>query len=164
MRLLDPKSDRSNRSIDLPAVALAALKEHTLRQREAKEWAGTGWVGNDWNLVFTSSTGKPLDERNVLRVFQDRILKRATLPKMRIHDLRHSAAAILIAQGVGARAIAEILGHSSVSFTLEVYGHLLKEARREAADKMDAALAPSTVVAPSMAPSGPKSARIAKVN
>jgi integrase len=72
---------------------------------------------------------------------------------MRIHDLRHSAVAILLAQGVNVRTISEILGHSSVAFTLQVYGHLLVETRREAADKMDAALAPSELVAPPLAPS-----------
>jgi hypothetical protein len=61
---------------------------------------------------------------------------------MRIHDLRHSAVAILIAQGVIIKAISELLGHSSVAFTLQVYGHLIKETKRETADKMDAPLSP----------------------
>ena len=61
---------------------------------------------------------------------------------MRLHNLRHSAVAILIAQGVNIKAISKLLGHSSVAFTLQVYGHLLEETKRETADKMDAALAP----------------------
>ena len=61
---------------------------------------------------------------------------------MRIHDLRYSAAAILIAQGLRAKAIQELLGHSTVSFTLSVYGHLMDEAKQETADVMDTALAP----------------------
>jgi len=138
--------------INLPAVTIAALSEHAERQRQAKEWAGTGWKGNLWNLIFTSSIGTPLDERNVLRIFQDKILKRAGLPKMRIHDLRHSAAAILIAQGVDARSISELLGHSSVAFTLQTYGHLLESTKRETAEKMNSALAPENPVAPSLAP------------
>ena len=88
--------------------------------------AGTGWKGNLWNLIFTSSIGTPLDERNVWRVFETycasfrrKILKRAGLPKMCVHDLSHSAAAILIKQGVDARSIGELLGHSSVAFTLQ---------------------------------------------
>ena len=72
---------------------------------------------------------------------------------MRIHDLRHSAVAILIAQGVSSRAISELLGHSSVAFTLQVYGHLFNETRRETADKMNDALALPAQVAPSVAPS-----------
>jgi integrase len=67
---------------------------------------------------------------------------------MRIHDLRHSAVAILIAQGVNIKAISELLGHSSVAFTLQVYGHLLEETKRETADKMNFALSPvATTVA-----------------
>jgi integrase len=89
--------------------------------------------------VFTTKHGTPLDERGVLRQFQN-VLAPAALPKMRIHDLRHSAVAILIAQGVNIKAISELLGHSSVAFTLQVYGHLLEGAKKEVADKMDAAL------------------------
>jgi len=156
MVLLDVKTEDSNRTIELPAVTIAALGQHQVRQQHAREWAGSGWKGNDWNLVFTTGKGTPLDERGVLRRFQDRILKKAGVPKMRIHDLRHSAVAILLAQGVNARAISELLGHSSVAFTLQVYGHLMEETRRETANKMDAALAPSqpeeNPVAPSLAP------------
>ena len=61
---------------------------------------------------------------------------------MRIHDLRHSAVAILIAQGVDPRPISELLGHSSVGFTLQIYGHLMDETKRETANRMDLALAP----------------------
>ena len=65
-------------------------------------------------------------KRGVLRSFQERILPKAGVPKMRIHDLRHSAVAILMAQGVDARSITELLGHSSVAFTLQIYGHLME--------------------------------------
>ena len=124
----------------LPAVAISALRHHEALQNEERTWAGTKWR-NDWNLVFTSPRGMPLDERGVLRHFQN-LLAVAGLPKMRIHDLRHSAVAILIAQGVNIKAISELLGHSSVAFTLQVYGHLLEETKRETAIKMDAALGP----------------------
>ena len=85
--------------------------------------------------------GHSLDERSVLRRFQ-KILAAADLPRMRIHDLRHRAVAILIAQGVNIKAISELLGHSSVAFTLQVYGHLMEETKKETAMKMDAALIP----------------------
>jgi integrase len=160
MTLLEPKTEGSHRRIDLPAVTIAALREHQIRQQHAREWAASGWKGNRWDLVFTTSVGTPLDERAVLRRFQDRILKKAHVPKMRIHDLRHSAVAILMAQGVDARSISELLGHSSVAFTLQVYGHLMEETKRETANKMDAALAPQkpevSPVAPFLAPSGQK--------
>lgn len=141
VQLVEPKGGYSNRVVTLPAVAISALRYRQAHQEQERQWAGTRWRGNDWNLVFTTTLGTPLDERGVLRRFQ-KILTLAGLPKMRIHDLRHSAVAILIAQGVNIKAISELLGHSSVAFTLQVYGHLLEETKRETAIKMDAALAP----------------------
>ena len=92
-------------------------------------------------MVFTSTIGTPLFPRNVQREFKG-ILRAGELPDLRIHDLRHSAAAILIAQGVSAKAISDLLGHSAASFTLQVYGHLMEETKREVAAKMDAVLNP----------------------
>jgi integrase len=142
MTLMEPKTEGSQRRIDMPAVTIAALRAHRIKQGHSEEWAGSGWKGNPWNLVFTTSIGTPLDERGVLRRFQERILPKAGVPKMRIHDLRHSAVAILMAQGVDARSITELLGHSSVAFTLQVYGHLMEETKRETATRMDDALNP----------------------
>jgi integrase len=133
-----------------PAVTISALRHRQAQQDEECQWAGSSWQ-NDWNLIFTTQDGKPLDERNVLRRFQEKILPIAGIPKMRLHDLRHSAVAILIAQGVNIKAISELLGHGSVAFTLQVYGHLLEETKREAADKMDTALTPVSPVATSAA-------------
>jgi integrase len=140
LQLVDTKGGYSDRVVTLPAVAIAALRYHEAAQQNEMAWAGTRWR-NEWNLIFTTKMGTPLDERNVLRRFQ-KILALAGLPKMRIHDLRHSAVAILIAQGVNIKAISELLGHSSVAFTLQVYGHLLEETKRETATKMDNALSP----------------------
>ncbi len=141
MVLVEPKTDGSRRTISLPAVAIAALTHHRESQRDDALLAGSRWSGEDWNLVFPSSLGTPLDARNVLRRFQ-KMLEVAGLPKMRIHDLRHSAASILIAQGVSSKAISELLGHSAVAFTLQVYGHLMEDTRREVASRMDDALSP----------------------
>jgi integrase len=79
-------------------------------------------------------------------------LAAADLPDLRLHDLRYSAAAILIAQGVSAKAISELLGHSAASFTLQVYGHLMEETKRETASKMDAALNPVATQVATKAP------------
>jgi integrase len=146
LQLVEPKGGYSNRVVTLPAVAVAAIRHHQAKQETDRVWSGSRW-NNPWDLVFTSRNGRPLDERGVLREFQD-VLTLAGLPKMRLHDLRHSAVAILIAQGVNIKAISELLGHSSVAFTLQVYGHLLEETRKETADRMDAALSPvATTVA-----------------
>ena len=141
LQLVEPKGGYSRRVVTLPAVAVAALRRHLATQEEEKAIAGTRWKGNPWNLVFTSKIGTPLDERKVLARFQS-LLAAAGLPQLRLHDLRHSAVAILIAQGVHPKAISELLGHSSVAFTMQVYGHLMEETKRETADKMDEALNP----------------------
>jgi len=147
LQLVEPKGGYSRRVVRLPVVAVAALRRHQVRQTEEKAIAGARWKGNSWNLVFTSRVGTPLDESKVLIRFQA-LLAAADLPRLRLHDLRHSAVAILIAQGVHPKAISELLGHSSVAFTLQVYGHLMEETKQETADKMDEALSPvATTVA-----------------
>ena len=141
VQLVEPKSATSRRTVTLPAFAISALQHHKAKQQSEIQWAGSGWKGNDWGLVFTSTVGTPLFARNVHRQFKN-ILVGADLPDLRLHDLRHSAAAILIAQGVSAKAISALLGHSAASFTLQVYGHLMEETKREVATQMDAALNP----------------------
>jgi integrase len=90
--------------------------------------------------VFTTSIGTPMDARSVIRRFHA-ILKASGLPRIRFHDLRHSAATLLLAQGVSAKYISDLLGHSQVSFTMQTYAHV----QREAAAKMDEILAPKPV-------------------
>lgn len=89
--------------------------------------------------MFTSSIGTPLDERNVRRAFNE-VLTAAKLPKMRIHDLRHSCATLLLAQRVHPTVIQEILGHSQISLTIDTYSTVLPSVSREAAEHMDSLL------------------------
>ena len=138
---MEPKSESSRRTVTLPAFGIVALQHHRVRQQSEEQWAGSRWRGSDWGLVFTSTVGTPLFARNVHREFK-KVLLGADLPDLRLHDLRHSAAAILIAQGVQAKAISDLLGHSAASFTLQVYGHLMEEIKCEVAARMDSALAP----------------------
>jgi integrase len=92
--------------------------------------------------VFASSVGTPLEPRNVTRQFKA-LLKAAGLPDIRLHDLRHSCATLLLAQGVSPRVVMETLGHSQVSLTLNTYSHVLPALQREAAAKMNAVFAES---------------------
>ena len=133
---METKSHHGYRTIILPAVASAALHRQRAAQERERELAGTAWKGSPWPLVFTSTVGTPLFHSNVHKQFWQ-LLDIAGLRRIRPHDLRHSAAALLIAQGVHGKAIQELLGHGSVAFTLQVYGHLFDEAKRETADKMD---------------------------
>jgi integrase len=139
LQLTQPKTEKSQRAIPMPAITRSALAAHLVAQREMKEIAGTRWVES--GLVFTTGIGTPLDQRNMRRDFY-RLVKSSGVPKIRFHDLRHSAATLLLAQGVHMKAVQEILGHSSFNTTANVYAHVLPSMKREAADRMDEVFAP----------------------
>jgi integrase len=131
-----PKSDAGRRMVPLTDRTVAALRDHRARQLRERMASGTGWIGTPWNLVFVSELGTPLDGSNVVHAYQ-RELRRAGLPRQRFHDARHSVATFWLACGVPARVVADMLGHSQVSLTLNVYTHVLPTLRRDAADRLD---------------------------
>ena len=101
--------------------------------------AGSRWRGS--GLVFTSTIGTPLDDANVRKDFYQ-ILKKAELPRMRIHDLRHSFATLLFALGEHPKVVQEMLGHSQVSLTLDTYSHVIPGLglKEQAVERLDSAL------------------------
>ena len=105
-----------------------------LQEQERLE-AGIAWE-NAFDLVFTTKLGKPLNERNITRSFH-RYLEAAGLARMRFYDMRHTCGALLIAQGVHPRVVMEILGHSQISITMNIYGHVIPKAKDDAADRLD---------------------------
>jgi integrase len=133
-----PRNGVYSRTIALPQVAIEALRAHRTRQLEERLLAGECW--QESGLVFTTVEGKPLDARNVFRGFQ-RLLTRARLPHLRLHDLRHGCATLLIAQGVHPRTIMKILGHSQISLTMNTYGHVTHALQRDAATRVNAVFA-----------------------
>jgi integrase len=137
-RLLGQPKGKKVHSLRLPMVVLEALRQHQARQLEERRLAGTSWKG-DGRHVFTSRVGTPLEQANLDRQFKA-LCDRAGLRQIRFHDLRHSAASILIAQGVHPKAIQELLRHSSIQLTMDTYGHLFEQVQQETADKMDAVL------------------------
>jgi len=139
LRLVDPKTARSARTLMLPQVAVSALAAHYERQQQERALAGTRWV--DTGMVFTTTIGTMLDQRNLLRAFYA-ILRMSELPRVRFHDLRHSAATLLLAQGVHPRVVMDLLGHSSIAVTLDTYSHVIPDMKRESASQMDAILKP----------------------
>ena len=139
--LVEPKSSRSRRTIALPTIVLDALKAHRKRQLEARLAAGSLW--QDQGFVFTTPIGTPADGRNLTRAFKA-LMKTAGLPAIRIHDMRHSCATLLLAQGVSPRVVMETLGHSQISLTMNTYSHVLPELQRDAADRMGRILAGSS--------------------
>jgi integrase len=149
-QLLETKTKRSRRTIRLPEVTRLALAKQKVRQELERQFAGAQW--EDWGLVFTALKGGPIDQSNLLRHFRT-LRKKANLPaKFRFHDLRHTCASLLIAQGVHPRQVMEILGHSDIRLTMNTYAHLFPAMGEEAAGKMDAILAPATPVATVQAP------------
>lgn len=130
----EPKTEQSKRKIQLPPFALQVLREHYLLQQERRLKAGASW--QDHNLVFCNKRGGYLHPDVLCRQFYQ-LLDKAGLPRMRIHDLRHSAATILLSKGVNPKVVQEILGHSDITMTLGVYGHVLPVMQQEAIMKMD---------------------------
>ncbi len=132
--VVEPKSESSRRTVKLPKFALSALKRHRIRQKRERLVAGKDWV--DSGLVFTSSIGTPLDYSNLRKDFRT-LLKDSKLPVIRLHDLRHTCATMLMVQGVPAKIVMETLGHSQISLTLDTYSHVSSELQGQAAEKMD---------------------------
>lgn len=130
-----PKTKKSRRSIVIVPFALEALSRHRERQYVAMEKAGTRWAGN--GFVFCTSLGTPLHPDNNIFVPFKELLKKANLPDIRFHDLRHSAATLLLGEGVHPKIVQEILGHSNVNITINVYSHVLPGMQKEAMDKLN---------------------------
>jgi len=136
----EPKTTRSRRTVPLPGPVTTALREHRARQHQERLRLGPAWQGATWgDLVFTDEAGGPLAGFHVSRRFKA-LLAVAGLPPMRYHDLRHGAASLMAAQGVPARVAMEILGHSQISTTMNIYAHVAPELGRDAAERIGAAL------------------------
>jgi len=137
--LKEPKSRRSRRTIMLPRVCIDALRDHRRRQMEERLVAGPSW--EDHGLVFTMPNGQPMSRTEVSRRFS-LLQEAAGVSHHRLYDCRHTAAAsLLLAQGVAARVVMEILGHSSFSLTMDTYTSVMPVLMSDAADAMDRALA-----------------------
>lgn len=138
-----PKTDKSRRTLDFPPFVAQLLAEHRNEVNELRRLAGDRW--QDHGLVFPSQVGTPLEERNVLRRFQ-KICESIGLPRLRLYDLRHTHASLLINEGVHPKRISERLGHSSIKLTMDTYGHLFDGADQESAAKMEKLFGPDRKV------------------
>ena len=130
----DPKTATSKRTIILPAFIQEALKTHRSFQLQERLKAGEAWEQN--NLVFCSSLGKHVKPSSLRDQFKC-ALEKASLPDMRFHDLRHSAATILLSMGVNIKVIQELLGHANISITLDIYSHVTPDMQRDAMKDLD---------------------------
>jgi integrase len=145
--LKEPKK-KSRRTINLPRCSVSALLEHRAIQDQERRLAGSRWKEADY--VFTTGIGTPMEPRNLERAYRQ-ILALAGLHHIRIHDLRHTAATLLLTQGVHPRVVMELLGHSQIAITMNTYSHVVPALMKEAANQMDAALKTPEPVATSVA-------------
>lgn len=113
------------------------LRWQRVQQVQDKLLAGAAW--RETGFVFTDQNGGPLDGDRVSERFKT-ALKKAGLPEVRFHDLRHGAASLLLMQGVPSRVVMDVLGHSQIAVTLNTYTHVMPSLVDEAADAMDRAL------------------------
>jgi integrase len=130
----DPKNETSKRLISVPESVVALLKQYKAYQSEEQLKIADLWQGS--NRVFTTWDGKPMHPDTVSGWFPE-FLNRHGLPRIRLHDLRHTSATLLIGQGLHAKTISSRLGHANISTTMDIYGHALKSADKEAAEKLD---------------------------
>ena len=137
LEFCETKTNRSRRTLSLSPSLIAILKAHRVSQSKARLVAGSEW--RDLGLVFSTSIGTPIEKSNLFRDFK-RMLKDTKLPPVRFHDLRHSTASLLLAQGVHPRAIMELLGHSRIGVTMDTYAHVMPAMLEDVAMKMDAVL------------------------
>jgi len=134
LKLQKPKTKSSQRTVKLGNETVTVLRKQKQRIKIEKERAGHLW--QDTSHVFPSSVGTALDPSNLNRQFK-KLLKKAGLRKVRFHDLRHTAASLMLNNGVDVLVASQRLGHAKPSITLDVYGHLMPSIQAEAADVMD---------------------------
>ncbi|MGZ4666279.1 MAG: tyrosine-type recombinase/integrase, partial [Frankiaceae bacterium] len=133
----EPKSPTSRRTIALPEQLVAQLRAHRAAQLKERMAAGSLW--EEHGLVFAQANGRPIDRRSDHRAWQA-LLKAAGVRQARLHDARHTAATLLLVQGVPARVVMAILGHSTMRVTTDTYQHVVPELAREAAERVGVAL------------------------
>lgn len=135
--MAEPKSRAGRRTLALPSSLLRGLQEHRELQAAERRSAQEAWQDND--LVFAQLDGRPIDPRADWKAWKD-LLQRAEVRDARLHDARHTAASLLLLQGVAPRVAMQILGHSQIALTLGTYSHVVPELATEAAARMNEAL------------------------
>lgn len=133
-----PKTTKSERTLHLSPAAAALLRAVRSRQRSERLRAGSVWEGSPY--VFTTETGGPCDPRNALRALKAAAVRAGLTTDIGLHTLRHSAASVMLADGVPLKVVSEVLGHSSVAITGDVYGHVAPDVAASALDALSSAL------------------------
>ena len=135
LTIVEPKTPRSRRLVVIGELGVDALRRHRADQAEHRLRRGEAWEDND--LVFPNSFGRPINASNLLSRCFYPLLKRAGLLRVRFHDLRHTAATLLLDEGVHPKIVSEMLGHSTISITLDLYSHVTPSMQEQAAQALD---------------------------
>jgi integrase len=135
----EPKTTRSRRPVVLAPLAVRALVAHRCRQGAERRAAGPRWADHD--LVFPNRVGRPLANQNLISRDFRPLLERLGLPRIRFHDLRHTAATLLLEAGVHPKVVSELLGHADVGTTLDLYSHVSPAMHAAAAQALGELLA-----------------------
>ena len=133
----EPKADRSRRNLALPTPLVQALRAHRAAQLEERIAAGSLWEDHD--LVFGQPNGRPIERKSDWRAWKA-LLQEAGVREVRLHDGRHTAATLLLSEGVHPRVVMEVLGHAQMRTTTDTYSHVMPALGRDAADRMGQAL------------------------
>ena len=134
MVLVEPKTARSRRTVHLANSTITALLAHRSAQAELQLAVGPEWQAS--GLIFTSLKGGPM-EGHLANEHLKKALRAAGLPNVRVHDLRHTAASLMMERGVHPKLVQEFLGHSSISLTLDTYSHIAAVMHGQIADEME---------------------------
>lgn len=142
-KLEAPKTPESRRSVTLPTEVMAVLRRHLDRQTAdlATMTAQERLAFEDYGFLFTGRGGRPLDLRNIAGRHFKPLLKSAGLPPIRLYDLRHTHATLLLTAGVPVHVVSKRLGHKSAKMTLDVYSHVLPGQQEEAVARLEEFLA-----------------------
>ncbi len=133
-----PKTAKGKRSVRLTDRAMEALQRHRELQIEKKRSLDGLW--QEYGLIFTTQIGTPVNRHNLVNRSFKPLLRRAGLPKIRFHDLRHTCATLMLCGGIHPKVVQELLGHASVTITLDTYSHVMPDMQGEAVRKMDSML------------------------
>jgi len=135
---VEPKSVKSRRRIALGTRAIEALRRHRARQTEERLKIGQPW--HDLDLVFTNKIGRPVEITNLTHRHFRPLLRKAGLPTIRFHDLRHTAATLMLGAEVNVKVVSEVLGHSQTAFTMDRYQHVSTAMQRRASEAVETLL------------------------
>ncbi|MCL6633007.1 MAG: site-specific integrase [Alicyclobacillus herbarius] len=131
----EPKTPQSRRSVPLPPDVVEALQQYRIEQAQRKLKAGANY--HDHGFVFTSQNGEPIHHHNFVKRHSKPLLKAAGLPEsIRLYDLRHTCATLLLLAGENPKIVSERLGHANMTMTLDRYSHVLPDMQKSAADKL----------------------------